>query len=406
MKLSAYTQTIRLLKSAILASRYRAAVLANKELLALYFNVGKLITEKSEQGKWGDKILDQLSADLQNELPGLRGFSATNIKRMKLFYQQWQSFFVISPLPTDELQKGGKKNINTQGIIIGQLSVIPISPTLSDELQKKGIKNNTSVKRVIKQLPSTLISPLPTDEFITAFFSVSFTHHVELLTKTKTIEERQFYIFKTATEFWSVSTLKHHLKNKLFRKKGALPNNFSTAISDDNLRAKALQSFKDEYLLDFVNIEDPDEEDERLIENEIVRNIKKFLMSLGADFAFISNQYRLIVDEVEYFADLLFYNRKLQCLVVFDLKKGKFKPEYAGKMNFYLSALDEYIKQPHELPAIGIILCKEKNNKTVEFSFRDMNKPMGVASYKTASQLPIQYKNALPDAETLKKLMK
>ncbi|MEK7225114.1 MAG: PDDEXK nuclease domain-containing protein, partial [Bacteroidota bacterium] len=166
-----------------------------------------------------------------------------------------------------------------------------------------------------------------------------------------------FYLNKIAAEFWSVATLKHHLKNKLFRKKGTLPNNFSTAITNENLRAKALQCFKDEYFLDFVNIEDPDVEDERLIENEIVRNIKKFLMSLGADFAFISNQYRMIVDDEEYFTDLLFFNRKLQCLVAFDLKKGKFKPEYAGKMNFYLSALDEYIKQPHELPAIGIILC-------------------------------------------------
>ena len=128
-------------------------------------------------------------------------------------------------------------------------------------------------------------------------------------------------------------------------------------------------------------------------------------MALGTDFAFIANQYRLIVDEQEYFTDLLFFNRKLQCLVAFDLKKGKFKPEYAGKMNFYLSALDEHIKQPHELPAIGIILCREKRNKTVEFSFRDMNKPMGVATYKTAHEVPRQFKNALPDAETLKKLM-
>ncbi len=389
MKLTAYTQTIRLLKSAILASRYRAAVLANKELLSLYFNVGKLITEKAKQGKWGDKILEQLSADLQHELPGLKGFSATNIKRMRLFYQHWQTCFIISPTVSDQLQKKGRINRTYTNLLI--------SPSPTAQLKKGHKKDNNPDKSVI--------SPLLTDQFISAFFSVSFTHHVELLAKSKTIEECQFYISKIATEFWSVTTLKHHLKSKLFRKKGALPNNFLTAITDESLRAKALQSFKDEYLLDFINIEDPGEEDERLIENEIVRNIKKFLMSLGTDFAFISNQYRLIVDEEEYFTDLLFFNRKLQCLVAFDLKKGKFKPEYVGKMNFYLSALDEYIKQPHELPAIGIILCKEKNNKTVEFSFRDMNKAMGVATYKTTRQLPRQYKNVLPDAETLKKLM-
>lgn len=374
MKFKGYSEIIKQLKSAILASRYKAAVVANKELLALYFNVGQLITEKEKQGKWGDKILMQLSTDLQHELPGLKGFSATNIKRMKLFYQQWNTCFAISPTPSDQLQKKNKQQTLTDKLLIGQSSTDQFSPTLSDQ-------------------------------FIQHFFTTSFSHHYELLVKTKTLAERQFYIEKIATEFWSLEALRHHLKNKLFRKKGTLLNNFSTAITNDTLRAKALQSFKDEYLLDFINIEDPDEEDERMIENEIVRNIKKFLMSLGADFAFISNQYRMIVDDVEYFTDLLFFNRKLQCLVAFDLKKGKFKPEYAGKMNFYLSALDEYIKQPHEQPAIGIILCREKNMKTVEFSFRDMHKPMGVATYKTSNQLPKQFKGALPTAETLKKLM-
>lgn len=378
MKIKAYSDTIKQLKSAIITSRYKAAALANRELLALYFNVGKLISEKMKQGKWGDKILEQLSNDLQKELPGLKGFSASNIKRMKSFYREWNTCFAIGPSVTNLLQKKNKKSFSSEKLTI--------SPSVTDQLQSS-------------------ISPSVTDQFISAFLSVSFTHHAELLTKTTALEERQFYIGKIAAEFWSVATLKHHLKNKLFRKKGTLPNNFSTAITNENLRAKALQSFKDEYLLDFINIEDPDEEDERLIENEIVRNIKKFLMSLGADFAFISNQYRLIVDDEEYFTDLLFFNRKLQCLVAFDLKKGKFKPEYVGKMNFYLSVLDEQIKQPHELPAIGIILCKEKNNKIVEFSFRDINKAMGVATYKTSHELPRQFKNALPNAATLKKLM-
>lgn len=397
MNLTAWSQTIKQLKAAILASRYKAAVLANKELLTLYFNVGKLISEREKKAKWGDKILEQLSNDLQFELPGLKGFSATNIKRMRLFYQQWSSCFVISPLPTDQLQKNRKKTAASGTFLI--------SPLSTDQLKKNNKKNTAKAELAGGQPATDPISPLLTDQFASAFFSVSFTHHVELLTKTKTLEERQFYIGKIATEFWTVATLQYHLKNKLFRKKGKMPNNFSTAITNENLRATALQSFKDEYLLDFINIQDPGEEDERLIENEIVRNIKKFLMSLGADFAFISNQYRLVVDDIEYFADLLFFNRKLQCLVAFDLKKGKFKPEYAGKMNFYLSALDEYIKQPHEMPAIGIILCKEKSNKTVEFSFRDMHKPMGVSTYKTSSQLPKQFKNALPTAETLKKLM-
>ena len=158
-------------------------------------------------------------------------------------------------------------------------------------------------------------------------------------------------------------------------------------------------------MLDYINIEDPDEEDEKVLENEIIQNIKKFIMTLGKDFAFIGNQYRLIVDEKEFFVDLLFYNRYLQSLVAVELKKGEFKPEYAGKMNFYLSALDEYVKQPHERPSIGIILCKFKKKNIVEFAFKDTLKPMGVATYKTYKELPEEYKNILPDPEKLKELL-
>ncbi|MFV8346291.1 PDDEXK nuclease domain-containing protein [Flavobacterium sp. ZB4P13] len=367
-----HVQTIKHLKTAILSSRYRVAVLANKEMLGLYFAVGKLISEKTHQEKWGAKVLEILSKDLQDELPGLRGFSASNIKKMKIFYDTWADFFSIRSLVTNEL--------DNNYIVENQYITIRSLPT--------------------NELSSSVIAQLGID-----FQKVGFTHHFEILSQTNTIEERIFYIQKTASEFWSVTTLKHHLKTNLFQQNGTLPNNFSKTISKDDLRAKALQAFKDEYLLDFINIEDPEEENERLIESEIVRNIKKFLLSLGTDFAFIANQYRFILDETEYFVDLLFYNRKMQCLVAFDLKKGKFIPEYLGKMNFYLSALDEMVKLPHENPSVGIILCKEKNNKVVEFSFRDFNKAMGVSTYKTANELPNKYKGLLPDAETFKKLM-
>jgi predicted nuclease of restriction endonuclease-like (RecB) superfamily len=219
------------------------------------------------------------------------------------------------------------------------------------------------------------------------------------------MKERLFYIEHCATEFWSVEKLQYHLKSNLFTKQGKLPNNFQTAISDKDLQRKALLSFKDEYLLNYINIESPDDEpDERVLESEIVNNIRKFIMSLGKDFSFIGNQYRIIVEK-EYFIDLLFFNRQLQCLVAFDLKRGDFKPEYLGKMNFYLSALDDLVRLPHENSSIGIILCKSQNQRTVEYAFRDMTKPMGVATYKTASELPPEYKNVLPDAERLKELL-
>jgi predicted nuclease of restriction endonuclease-like (RecB) superfamily len=218
--------------------------------------------------------------------------------------------------------------------------------------------------------------------------SIGFTHHYEIIAKTKSFEERIFYIEHCATEFWSKENLQYHLNSKLFAKRGKLPNNFKTTISDKDLQRKALLSFKDEYLLDHINIESPDDEpDERVLESEIVNNIRKFIMSLGKDFSFIGNQYRLVVER-EYFVDLLFFNRQLQCLVAFELKRGDFKPEYLGKMNFYLSALDDLVRLPHENPSIGIILCKSQNQKTVEYAFRDMAKPMGVATDKVATELP------------------
>jgi predicted nuclease of restriction endonuclease-like (RecB) superfamily len=238
------------------------------------------------------------------------------------------------------------------------------------------------------------------------FLSVGFSHHYEILTKTKTLEERLFYIEKCASEFWSYRTLQYHLKENLFTKRGKLPNNFKTTISDSDLQSKALLSFKDEYLLDFINIESPDDEwDERVLETEIVANIRNFIMSLGKDFTFIGNQYRIMVEEQEYFIDLLFFNRRLQCMVAIELKRGSFKPEYFGKMNFYLSVLDDLVRLPHENQSIGIILCKSKRQRIVEYAFRDMNKPIGVATYKLASELPEEYRNILPDAETLKKLL-
>ena len=240
---------------------------------------------------------------------------------------------------------------------------------------------------------------------IQAFLSISFTHHYEIITQIKECENRWFYINRTAAEFWIVRHLRTELRNKSHLQTEKLPNNFNKTLTA-SISNKAILAFKDQYLLDFVNVEDVDEEiDERVLEHEIVNNIKRFMMSLGSDFSFMGNQYRLTVDEDEYFIDLLFFHRGLQSLVAFELKKGKFKPEYVGKMNFYLSALDDLIKQPHENSSIGIILCKEKNNKKVEYSFRDIKKPMGVAVFKTTEKLPAKYRKALPSPEELKRLL-
>lgn len=371
-----FNQAIHAIKSAILQSRYRAATLANKELLSLYYGIGEFVSKNSREGTWGTGAVDLISNQLQQELPGLRGFSSANIKNMRLFYEAWCGL-LNRQLSTDDLQMSEN---NATSII---------RPLVTDDLQ-------------IKTDWLTDIHILPTPNFIL----IGFTHHNEIIKKTESLAERLFYIDKCASDFWSVEKLKYSLKENLFSKQGKLANNFAITISDTDLRRKALLSFKDEYLLDYINIESPDDEvDERVLESEIVLNIKNFIMSLGKDFAFVGNQHRFIVEEREYFVDLLFFNRQLQCLVAIDLKRGEFKPEYLGKMNFYLSALDDLVRLPHENRSIGIILCKSKKEKIVEYAFRDTSKPMGVSTYKLASELPEKYRNVLPDVEELRKLM-
>ena len=353
---------IKQIKKQIIATRYHIAKVANAELLKLYFAIGMAIDKQFENHKWGAKILDTLSEGLQQELPGLRGFSAANMKKMRVFYQAWNTFDLIWSSVTTKLDNSKNKN-------------------------------------------NLAIAATRNDIDINNFFSVSFTHHYEILLKIKDQNYRWYYINKTVQEFWSVRHLRNEIKNQSHKQVEKLPNNFKNAL-EPSLSNKAMQTFKDQYLLDFINVEEPDEEiDERVLEHEIVRNIKKFLMSLGSGFSFIGNQYRLIVEEEEYFIDLLFFHRGLQSLVAFELKKGKFKPEYVGKMNFYLSALDDLIKQPHENSSIGIILCKEKENKKVEYSFRDFSKPMGVSVFKTTETLPDRFKKALPSPEELKRLL-
>jgi predicted nuclease of restriction endonuclease-like (RecB) superfamily len=365
------------LKAAILKSRYQAARLVNKELIVLYFGIGRKISETAKKEAWGSKVLEQISEELQKELPGLRGFSSANLKKMRVFSEFWANHLKLSSATPSQLLSNSNE----------------LSLTFSN-----------SFENVDLLISSALPNQLP-ENFAEYFFSVSFTHHYSIAAKCEHLEEAYFYFKSVATEFWNYRHLEKQIAGKLYLQQGTLPNNFNNTLPNNHFE-KALKTFKDEYMLDFINIEDNDDENERVLEHEIVRNIKKFILSIGNDFAFIGNQYRLIIEEQEYFIDLLFFNRKLQCLVAFELKTGKFKPEYLGKMNFYLSALDDLIKQTHENPSIGIILCKEKSNKIVEYSFRDFNKAMGVATYKTSKELPEKYKEVLPDAETLKKLLK
>ncbi|CAM2931067.1 Predicted nuclease of restriction endonuclease-like (RecB) superfamily, DUF1016 family [Flavobacterium succinicans] len=386
-----YVIEVQQIKKAILRSRYEAAALANTELLKLYFCIGQYVSFHSRNKNWGKGAIDSISSLLQQELHGLRGFSATNIRNMRIFYEEWEcmhSFLIDKKAP---LFHFSEEELNRQ---------LPSAELKNTNRQLPTDDLNDSF--LIQQLPTAELE----NEWIELFLKVPFTQHRLIIRGAEVTEERVFYIQKVATEFWSFETLKHHLKSDLYQRQGKLAHNFQSTLSENAFRQKALMVFKDEMLLDFINIEDADEEpNERVLENAIVQNIKKFIMALGSEFSFIGNQHRLLIEDEEYFIDLLFFNRKIQSLVAIELKKGKFKAEYVGKMNLYLSALDEMVKQPHENPSIGIILCKEKNNKIVEFAFRDTSKPMGVVTYKTYNDLPEAYRNILPDTETLKSLL-
>ena len=361
-----YREAVKTIKEAILRSQYRAATSVNKEQLSLYYGIGRYVSENSRTGFWGKGAIEQISSLLQKELPGLRGFSTSNIKNMRVFYEEWEPVLNRQPLAGD---------------------------LVLDE----------------KLLLSVIRQPLADEFNWSDFLSIGFSHHTEIISKAKTLEARLFYIHECATRYWSKYTLRDYLKADLYSHRGTLPNNFAQTLPDTKQALKAVCSFKDEYLLDFINVEELNEQeedlDEKIVEKAIVANVKKFIMTFGQDFSFIGNQYRMEVAGEEMFIDLLFFNRELNSLVAVELKSGKFRTSYLGQLNTYLSALDTYIRKPHENPSIGIILCREMNQTFVEFAVRDYNKPMGVATYRASKDMPERLRNALPDVEDLKKLL-
>lgn len=374
-----YLEAVRTIKTAILRSQNRAAKYTNAEMLSLYYAIGGYVSNNSREGTWGTGAIDEISARLREELPGLRGFSSGNIKLMRQFFEAWQPY----------LQTNADFFLESKSV------------ATAIELEQP---DNASLTISEKRLPTATDFPMEN------FMEISFSHHMEILHKTKELDERLFYIRECATGHWSKIALRTRLKENLYQHKGALTNNFSMTLPDDKQYMKAIQTFKDEYFLDFINTEeldltDPQDLDERVLEKEIISNIRNFIQCLGSGFCFVGNQHRIEVDGEEFFADLLFFQRDLKALVVIELKKGKFKPSYLGQLNFYLSAMDEKERKNGENPAIGILLCREANKSVVELAIRDYSKPMGVATYRTADELPVSYKVLAPIIEEVPKML-
>lgn len=358
------SDAVSAIKAAVLKAQANVLHRANGTLLSMYYGIGRYVSAHSRKGTWGTGAIAAISDQLQKEMPGLRGFGERNIKNMRTFYEFWAP--IIERQPT-----------------AAELDNVAIAPLDAN-----------------RQL-------LAADFDLETFMSIGFSHHVEILSKAKTFEECAYYIQAAVSGKWSKYELRSHLKADDYNHVGKLPNNFAEAIQPRKSAISAIRAFRDEYVLDFLNVDDIDassfdDVDERVLEKAIVANIKKFIMTFGRDFAFLGNQYRMEVAGHEQFIDLLFFNRELNCLVAVELKHGEFKPAYLGQMHLYLQLLEDQYKKAHENPPIGIILCKSADKTFVEYAVRDFDKPMGVATYKTAAEMPENLKRALPSIEELR----
>lgn len=366
-----YNNAVNAIKTAILQGQYEAAKGVNRIQLALYFAIGKYLSQHTRKGVWGEGALAAISEQLRKELPGLRGFSETQMKDMRRFYEAWNMLDSNSAVATAELQNSENQ--------------IDIFHTLS-------------------------ISNIP-DFPVEDFFKVPFTHHSAIISGPKETSARFYYIHRTVEEHLSVKKLRQLIKEDAYHSQGRMPNNFTRTINNSREARRAVEMFKDEYLLDFINVEEIGERekidvDERVVEQSIVQNIKNFIMTFGRDFAFIGNQYHLEIYGVEQFPDLLFFNRELNAMVCIELKLGEFKTSYLGQLFGYLQILDDKVRKPHENPSIGIILCQSANYSYAEYAVRDYSKPMGVATYKTLDDMPERLRKALPDMKKMMDLLK
>lgn len=376
-----YNDAVQQIKTAILRSQAKALAGVNQEQLALYYGIGRYISQNSREGVWGKDAIATISRQLSAELPGLKGFSPRNLRNMRTFYEEWRVFDTKLLATTDD----------------ANLAATTAKSKADDNLAVATAKINPD-----EQL---MVMPL-TEVPVAAFFSIGFTHHITILSKVKTQEERYYYIQLCHNMSLTVDELERRIAENAYAHRGQMPNNFNHAIADYKQAFRAIQMFKDEYLLDYINVEQlgiRDEDlDETVIENEIVHNVKNFIMTFGKGFAFLGSQVHFDKLGHDHWVDLLFFNRILRSTVVVELKKGKFKPSYLGQLSHYLHVLDDDDRLEWENPPLGIILCRDADRTFVEYVLQDYQRPMGVATYRTNQE---RLRELLPDEEEMKRLM-
>lgn len=329
---SEYNKFFAEIKERIYKAQYQALKAVNKELINLYWDIGRLIAERQNSSGWGKSIVESLSHDLQNEFPGISGFSSANLWRIRNFYTTYVENVKLAPMVRE----------------------------------------------------------------------IGWTHNVIIMERSQNDLEREFYIRMTKKYGWTKNVLIHQIENQTFHKYSLNQTNFEKTLPG-KYRHQAKLAVKDEYTFDFLEL--GEEYNEHQLELALLNNVRKFLIELGGDFAFVGNQHKLKVGRKEYFVDLLLFHRKLKSLIAIDLKTGEFKPEYVGKMQFYLSVLNDKIKLEDENPSIGLILCKEKDQLIVEYALRDSTQPIGVSTYRITKVLPKEFKKYLPSPAQLSEII-
>jgi len=369
-ELTLYRDLLGDIKIRVRQAQHRAALSANAEMLFMYWDIGRMIAARQKKEGWGTGVIPRLAADLKNELPEEKGFSERNLKRMIQFWAAYPDLFSIGPRPVAQLAEASPS---------GEFGPPPVA-------------------QIVPQAAAQLTVSLGNPTLQRAVVKLSWAHNIILIQKLKDLPTRYWYARQALEQGWTRDTLTLQIKNRAHERQGAAITNFATTLPEAHA-AIAQGLLKDPYLFDFLTLEEPFHE--RELETGLLQHIQQFLLELGRGFAFVGRQYRLEISERDFYLDLLFYHLHLRCFVVVDLKKGEFKPEYAGKMNFYCSAVDDLLRHAHDAPTIGLILCQTKDHVFAEYALRDVHKPIGLAEYELTRSLPTELASSLPSIETL-----
>ncbi|MBL8822276.1 MAG: DUF1016 family protein [Planctomycetia bacterium] len=359
-----YAKLLGEIKSRIQTSQTRAVLSVNAELVRLYWDIGRILDDRQIKEGYGTGVIPRLAKDIRNELPEVKGFSERNIDSMLRFHRAY-------PQPEGLSQQAVAKLTSPQ---VSQL------PAAKDQ---KATISPQSVANIAESL----------------LWLIPWGHHTVLLSKVKDLNHRLWYMQQTLHHGWSRNVLGLMIDNQSHQRQGNAITNFPERLPPAQSDL-VVQSLKDPYIFDFLTLTEPFLE--RELETNLLRHLEKFLLELGKGFAFVGRQYHIDVgDDDDFYIDLLFYHLHLRCFVVIDLKTGAFKPEYAGKMNFYLSVVDDKLRHAQDAPSIGLILCQDRNRVVAEYALRGMNKPIGISEYQVTRALPKELASSLPTIEAI-----